>query len=209
MNGDIKDSERCADDDAVAAAGSGSSPGFLSAARRLFSRSWRKMLAVVVVLFVACAAVTARVLVWPAQGMPARVDAIIMMAGPGDRLPLAVKLAREGRASVLVVSQGHDGYGGPCPAPVPGVRLICFDPVPGNTRGEAEYAGRLARKYGWHSVVLVTTAEQDTRARIMMQRCFAGDVYVVTASQPLSALPYQIAYGWGALLKALVAVRTC
>jgi hypothetical protein len=44
---------------------------------------------------------------------------------------------------------------------------------------------------------------------MMMRRCFGGAVYVMTAPQPLSSLPGQIAYGWGALLKALVLVRAC
>ena len=153
--------------------------------------------------------VTARLLVWPAQGMPARVDAIVMLAGPGDRLPVALKLAREHRAPVLVVSQGQHGYGGPCPPLTPGVKLICFDPNPGDTRGEAEFVGRLAKQYHWSSLVLVTTSTQDTRARILMSRCFDGSSYVITASLPLGSWPYQIAYGWGALFKALVAYRAC
>jgi hypothetical protein len=152
---------------------------------------------------------TARVMVWPAQSMPARADAIVMLAGPGDRLAVALQLARERRAPVLVISQGHEGYGGPCPPPVPGVKLICFDPDPGNTRGEAEFAGTLAKRHGWHSVVLVTTPAQDTRARVMMRRCYGGSIYVITASLPWYDWPYQIAYGWGALFKALVLHRAC
>lgn len=191
--------------EAVGAAVSGDD----AARRRAPSRRWRRVLAVVAAVAMVFAVLTARVLIWPAQGMPAHVDAIVMMAGPGDRMAVALRLAREHRAPVLVVSQGQHGYGGPCPQPVPGTRLICFDPVPGNTRGEAEFAGQLAKRYGWHSMVLVTTAEQDTRARLLERRCYGGDVYVVTAPQPLSSLPYQIAYGWGALIKALVLVRAC
>lgn len=157
-------------------------------------------------LFVAA---TARLIVWPAQGMPSRVDAIVMLAGPGNRLPVALRLAREHRAPVLVVSRGQHGYGGPCPPPVPGVKLICFDPDPGDTRGEAEFAGRLAKQYHWHSLVLVTAREQDTRARIRMRRCFSGSIYAMTGSLPLGSWPYQIAYEWGALFKALVLQRTC
>jgi hypothetical protein len=159
-----------------------------------------------VVLF---ALATARLLVWPAQGMPARVNAIIMMAGPGNRLPVALQLARDHRAPMLVVSQGHLGYGGPCPAAIRGVQIICFDPNPSNTRGEAEFVGRLAKQHKWHSVVLVTTREQDTRARIMMHRCFSGSIYVVTATRSWYDWPYQIVYGWGALFKALVLKRAC
>ena len=110
---------------------------------------------------------------------------------------------------MLVVSQGWKGYGGPCPPRIPGVKLICFDPDPGNTRGEAEFAGRLAERYHWQSVALVTTREQDTRARIMMHRCYNGSVYVMTAARPLLDWPKQIAYGWGALFKALFVYRAC
>jgi hypothetical protein len=152
---------------------------------------------------------TARLFVWPAQGMPARVSAIVMLAGPGDRLPVALQLAREHRAPVLVVSRGWQGYGGPCPPPVQGVMLICFDPDPGTTRGEAEALGRLAKQYHWSSVVLVTTSFQDTRARILADRCFGGSTYVVVAPMPLSSWPYQIAYGWAALVKAMVVHRAC
>jgi hypothetical protein len=155
------------------------------------------------------AAVTARLFVWPAIGMPSQVGAIVMLAGPGDRLAVALDLARQRRAPVLVVSQGQHGYGGPCPSATPGVRLICFDPDPGNTRGEAEFVGRLARAYHWISVVLVTSRAQDTRARIVVGRCFGGHVYVATGPLPLRQWPYEIAYGWAALVKALVVERSC
>jgi len=177
--------------------------------RRRFSRGWRRALAAAVVLVVAFGLVTARLFVWPAQGMPARVSAVAVLAGPGDRLAVALRLVQEHRAPLLVVSQGWEGYGGPCPPAPPGVKVICFDPDPGNTRGEAEFIGRLAQRYHWTSVALVTTRAQDTRARILMGRCFGGSLYVITASLPWDSWPYQIAYGWGALLKALVLYRSC
>ena len=171
--------------------------------------SWRRFIGVFAAFITAFAIITARVIVWPVQGIPTRVSAIVMLAGPGDRLATALKLARERRAPVLVVSRGQHGYGGPCPAATPGVKLICFEPVPGNTRGEAEFAGKLARQYHWRSIGLVTGPEQDTRARIMMGRCFGGPVYVVAGSLPLGMWPYQIAYEWGALFKALFLHRDC
>jgi len=158
----------------------------------------------VVILVLVFTAATARVLVWPAKGMPAHVDAIVLMAGPGNRIPVALHLARQRRAAVLVVSQGQHGYGGPCLRPMPGVKVICFEPDPGNTRGEAEFVGRLAQRHGWRSLVLVTSDEQD-----IMRRCFSGSIYVQTAPQPWYDLPYQIAYGWAALFKALLLVRGC
>jgi hypothetical protein len=57
--------------------------------------------------------------------------------------------------------------------------------------------------------VLVTTRGQDTRARMLLRRCFGGSAYVITASIPLGNWPYEIAYQWGALVKALIVDRTC
>ena len=182
-------------------------PGAVNRRHKVSRR--RRVLAAAAALVAAVVLVSARLFVWPAEGMPAHVSAIVMLAGPGDRLPVALRLAREHRATTLVVSQGWQGYGGPCPSPVPGVRLICFDPDPGNTRGETQFVGRLAQRYHWRSMVLVTIREQDTRARIRMGRCFSGSIYVVTASLPLSNVPYQVAYEWGALFKSLVLQRGC
>jgi uncharacterized SAM-binding protein YcdF (DUF218 family) len=178
---------------------------------RFHGPALRRCRAAALTIAIAFAVATARIIVWPAEGMPSRVGAIVMLAGPGNRLPVALRLAAARRAPVLVVSRGHLGYGGPCPAQpaAPGTKIICFDPDPADTRGEAEFVGRLAKRYGWHSIVLVTAREQDTRARILMRRCYQGSVYVVTAAQPWYKWPYQIAYGWGALLKALLLQRSC
>ncbi len=134
-------------------------------------RGWRrKTLAVVAALIVVFAAATARVLIWPVEWTPAKADAIVMLAGPGDRLPVALQLAAEHRAPVLVVSRGWMGYGGPCPPPTPGVRTICFDPNPGNTRGEAEYVGALARRNAWHSLIVVAIRPQAVRAQLLFEQ---------------------------------------
>jgi hypothetical protein len=172
-------------------------------------KRWRKVLiALAAVFFVACAA-TARLFIWPDQGMPSRVDAIVMLDGPGDALSVAVRLAAQHRASFLVVSQGTPASRDPCPKPVPGVTLICFNPVPPTTQGEAEFVGRLARKYHWQSIAVVAITPQDSRARLRVERCFAGQVYMVTAPIRLSTWPHQIAYEWGALIKALVIQCGC
>jgi hypothetical protein len=173
-------------------------------------RDWRrKTLAVLAVLVVVFAAVTARVLVWPVEWTPSTADAIVMLAGPGIRLPVALRLAEEHRAPVLVISRGWMGFGGPCPPATSGVRTICFDPDPGDTRGEAEHIGALAQRYGWHSLIVVATRPQAVRAQLLLGRCFSGSVYVDTAPLPGDSWPYQIAYGWGALIKAVFLVHGC
>ena len=177
--------------------------------RQMLRDWWRKVLAAVAAVGVVIAAATAWVLIWPPQGTPATADAIVMLAGSGDRLPVALALAREHRAPVLVVSQGWMGYGGRCPLPTPGVKTICFDPNPGTTRGEAEFVGKLASRHGWHSLIVVATRPQAVRARVLMGRCFTGTTYLATAPLPLNDWPYEIAYGWGALFKATFVVTSC
>jgi hypothetical protein len=161
------------------------------------------------VAFVVVCAATARLFIWPDQGMPSRVDAIVMLDSPGHPLKFAVRLAAQHRAPFLVVSQGTPASRDPCPRQVPGVTLVCFNPVPPTTQGEAEFVGRLARKYHWQSIALVAITPQDTRARLRVERCFPGDVYVVTAPIRPSIWPYQIAYEWAALVKALVIQPGC
>ena len=169
------------------------------------------MASVATVLVIAFGVATARLYVWPARGMPARVDAIVMMDGPGNRLHTAEELAWAGRARVLVVSRGsaYYGRGSICAPPIPGVKVICFDPDPATTQGEAEFAGRLASQYHWHSIALVTIRPQASRARLRMKRCFAGQVYVMTAGMPVYDWPYELAYEWAATVKALTVNRGC
>jgi len=174
-------------------------------ARRLLRRALIAAAALVLLV----AGLTARLFVWPSSGMPDRVDAILMLNTPSNPLPVALRLAREHRARYLVVSQGTVASHYACPAPVPGVTLICFHPSPATTQGEAEFAGRLARKYHWHSVAVVTITPQAFRARLRLERCFGGQVYVMTGSLPLGSWPYQIAYEWGATIKALTVQRSC
>jgi hypothetical protein len=141
--------------------------------------------------------------------MPSRVDAIVMLDSPGHPLNLAVRLAEQHRASFLVVSTGTPASRDPCPRPISGVTLICFNPVPPTTQGEAEFVGWLAKKYHWQSIAVVAITPQDTRARLRVERCFPGQVYMVAAPIRPSTWPFQIAYEWGALVKALVVQRGC
>lgn len=183
------------------------SPG--AAAPRHTFRHVRRWAYALLAVLAAFSLVTAWLFVWPPQGVPGRADAIVMLQGNGDRLQEAVQLAREHRAPLLVISQGREGYGGPCVPAMSGVKVICFEPDPANTRGEAEFVGRLARQYHWQSVILVTVRAQDRRARLLASRCFSGSIYVSTVPLPLSQWPHEIAYEWGSLVKALVTNQSC
>jgi hypothetical protein len=170
---------------------------------------WRMAVIALAMAGIILSVMTARLFIWPDQGMPARVSAIVMLDRPGNTVGAALSLARQHRAPYLVISEGSylSGYG--CPSPIPRVKLICFNPVPATTQGEAEFVGRLAKKYHWQSIAVVTITPQDSRARLRMERCFSGPVYVVTRPVALASWPYEIAYEWGAMIKALVFQRSC
>jgi len=178
-------------------------------------RLWCAVIALVVLL-VGFSAVTARWFIWPPQGMPARVDAIVLLNGPSDlnRLEEALDLARARRASFLVISYSPEGprwwsSGSACAPKVTEAKVICFIPNPDTTRGEAEFAGRLARQYHWHSIVLVATAPQDPAALLRTRRCFSGKIYMINVSFPGSEWPGQVAHYWGGFLQALFLQRSC
>lgn len=134
-----------------------------------------------------------------------------MLNGPGNRLDTALKLAWAHRAPVVVISQSSPfwGHGSICAPKIPGVRIICFDPNPATTRGEAEFAARLAERDHWHSIAIVTTAPQTTRARLRVRRCFKGNVYVVNAPLTTYEWPAEIVYEWAATMKALLLQPSC
>ena len=141
-----------------------------------------------------------------------RADAIIELAGPAveGRDQVAIKLAREHKAAFLVQSTVVAEAGTHrCLPAVPGVTVLCFHPVPGTTRGEAEWIGREAEMRHWRSVILVTTPDQAWRARLRVSRCFNGKVYGATSPLPFLNWFEQIPYQWFASAKALTVERAC
>jgi uncharacterized SAM-binding protein YcdF (DUF218 family) len=179
--------------------------------RRWWPRSRRVRRTLIVVgalIFVFCA-LTARLFVFPATGMPAQVDAIVVPGGSGDRVDAGLALARENRARYLVFSQGGYVPTRLCGTHIGRVKVLCFMPTPDTTQGEAAATARLAKRYGWRSIVLVTSPDQLWRAELRFRRCYNGPVYGVTTPLPLSKWPYKIAYQWAATVKAELVDRGC
>jgi uncharacterized SAM-binding protein YcdF (DUF218 family) len=172
---------------------------------------WRRIALVLLVLVVLFSGVTVRLFVWPTTGMPARVDAVVALGGPGDRLGLGLRLAQQGRAHYLLVSEGLPVDLSPslCKPDHGSFTVICWNPIPGNTKGEAEFVGRLAQQHHWTSVALVTTPDQAWRAVLYVRRCYPGKIYSMTTPLGWSQWPYQIAYQWGATIKAETTQRGC
>ena len=162
------------------------------------------MSALVMVTFAAFIALSCALFVWPVADRPQHVDAVLSLDGSNEHLreQRALDLLREGYARVLLFSEGHYPEV-PCPK-VPHVVVVCFVPKPARTVGEIEFAARYAARHAWQSLMVVPGRTQATRARLLLARCFKGRAVVVpAAAPPFIELPYQVAYEWGALVKAL------
>lgn len=114
---------------------------------------------------------------------PIRADAIFVLSGSPARLPAGLRLMREGYAPLLVVSRTS----GPtrleqrvCAHDLP-VRVLCLQAHPYSTMGEAELLARLAAARGWHRVDVVTSQYHVVRARLLIARCYRGQLRVVGA----------------------------
>jgi uncharacterized SAM-binding protein YcdF (DUF218 family) len=123
----------------------------------------------------------------PHDDRPIKADAVIVLSGTKQRLPVGEQLVRAGFAPVLVVSRSTD--------PKASERLacrrgaICFRAVPYSTRGEARAIARLAAQHHWRTVDVVTSKFHIYRARILIRRCYHGGLRMVGAPQSRLHLP--------------------
>ncbi len=140
-------------------------------------------------------------------------DAVVVLSGGrSDRLPKGLELVQSGVAPTLVISDGRaQGYPQAnklCRGGQP-FRVICFLPDPYSTRGEAEGIARLARKYHWRSLVVVTSRYHVFRARVLVERCFHGPLAVVGSMPSLKNLLNGALQEWPKLVYEETVVRSC
>ncbi len=176
-------------------------------------RRWllRSVLALFVLWLIACFLVVAE----PTVNKPAKVDAIVVLGPPGvdGRVTEALSLAKQKYADTVVISVG-DGVsvGGPagarsaCRNDNPAYQVICFQPSPTTTRGEAEELGRLVARHHWNSLIVVTSTYHISRGRLIVQRCVPAKVLMVAAPGKPSATEwaYQFLYQTGGFVKAFL-----
>lgn len=134
----------------------------------------------------------------------ATVDAVVGLGGEPAVGVYARDLARRSGARSVVLSNPYheptdvtrlcaappDPPGGASRTP-----LTCFAPHPSTTRGEAEEIRRLAASRGWHSIVVVTTPYHVSRARMIVRRCWPGELSMVAA--PIDTAPWTWVYQYG------------
>jgi uncharacterized SAM-binding protein YcdF (DUF218 family) len=142
---------------------------------------------------------------------PMRADAVVVLAGTPERLPVGLRLMRQGYAPLLVVStptRPNDLYRLVCGGGAR-FRVLCFRADPYSTRGEAREIGRLARERGWTAVDVVTSYFHDFRARLLVRRCYRGRLRTIGAPQTGWKLPWYALTESAKLAYQLVFARGC
>src|SRR5262249_43746747 len=139
---------------------------------------------------------------------PKHADAIVVLAGNSGRVTTGERLHGEGIAPVLALSvdKTTNAKSNPlCRTP----RVLCFHASPFSTRGEAETFSRIARRHGWHSIVIVSSRFHLRRARMLFDRCTNASLQVVPSKtgfwQFLTNIPLEL----GKLVVQLTFVRGC
>ncbi|PBB08536.1 S-adenosyl-L-methionine-binding protein [Kocuria sp. WRN011] len=156
------------------------------------------------------------VLEHPRTEEPAMSDALLVL-GPPDtqRMATAQGLMERGIAPVLVIAT-PDAQPDDPPAmvqyyedkdfctPRTDYEVICFQPNPSTTQGEAMQLRDLAAERGWDTVTAVTFKQHVPRARMILERCYHGELWMAATDYeftPLRTLR-QYVYQSGGYVKA-------
>jgi uncharacterized SAM-binding protein YcdF (DUF218 family) len=140
------------------------------------------------------------------------VDAVVALGGLPESAQTARRLFDEGRARHLVLSNPYGraknvvtGLCRDVAAGAPGTQgVTCFVPDPSTTRGEAQEIARMARAQHWDRVIVVAPTFHLSRARMIVRRCYAGELMMVDARADIGAVTwvYQFGYQTAGYLKA-------
>jgi|SRR5713101_7307801 len=161
-------------------------------------------------------AATALLFVWPSSdATPRTADAVVVLSGGrGDRLPKALRLMQNGVAPILVISNGlrpkWRAGNHACRDPHPFV-VLCPQPLPDTTQGEAQLLARLTTQNRWRQVVVVTSRYHLRRSGLLVRRCVKTSVAMVASvpHDPALNRVRQVFHEWLGLADALTLRRGC
>ena len=163
------------------------------------------------VVLVALAAASVLMFAWApfATSHPKKVNAIVVLAGSGKRLPVALRLWHRGVARWLLVSKDSLDKRRVALCADPPAHVVCFQAKPYSTRGEARWTTRFARHEGWRSLAVVSSRFHLFRARLLFRRCTGARIELVAAPVTWWLWPLDIPMEWTKLLVAETARRSC
>jgi uncharacterized SAM-binding protein YcdF (DUF218 family) len=144
-----------------------------------------------------------------------QADAVVVLAGSTTRLPVALRLVRDGVAPVLVVSEDPTGRD-PARSRLcregledAGVELVCRRAEPFSTRGEARLVGRLAEERGWRRLAVVSSRYHLFRAERIVDRCTDATVAMRGAGESVVRNVVAVPLEWAKLALAETLRRGC
>jgi uncharacterized SAM-binding protein YcdF (DUF218 family) len=168
----------------------------------------RRLLLVLGVIFAAWLAVAIALFVVHHDDEPIHADAVVVLQGSNTRLPVGYRLVQEGYAPLLVVSRGSrlKLEKRLCSGRTP-VRVLCFQST--STRGEARFIAALAREQNLRRLDVVTSQFHVLRARIVLERCYDGELRMVGSANPTWRMPLMMVTETAKLAYQLVVDRKC
>lgn len=142
---------------------------------------------------------------------PQSADAVYVL-GPAtpERFAEGVALVESGYSNTLVVTVFDNPRMQEFCKQEQTYALYCVYPEPVTTGGEAEKFAELAQQHQWHSVMVVTMRSHITRAELLFNGCFNGQVAMIDENRPISAVTgaYLFLYESAAFVKNLF-TATC
>ncbi|WP_375407463.1 YdcF family protein [uncultured Amnibacterium sp.] len=138
------------------------------------------------------------------DAMPEHADVLLVLGPPlPQRVAVAERLLTDGTVGAALVSVPYDSIPPEIAALCARPDVICADPDPRTTRGEARMLRRYAVERGWTSAVVTTMPAHIARARSIVRRCFSGTLSMVSDTEgPSGGWPYQYAYQTAATVKS-------
>jgi uncharacterized SAM-binding protein YcdF (DUF218 family) len=154
----------------------------------------RRLFVLGVVMALVAGAAVWKYFLFPAAVTPKHADAVVMfVGGRGERLDTSGRLVQAGIAMSLVIPNGRKvGWtqanrlcrGGQS------FKVFCPTTTSDNTRGEARAIASVANEQGWQHLLLVTSTYHVTRARLLLSRCFDGNLDAARAGPGVAVARY-------------------
>lgn len=121
---------------------------------------------------------------------PKRADAVVMLGGASkERMLDAMMIRFDLEAPYLVLSNtdtkgnaSADNYCDTHSNKKIYPEVVCFDPNPMDTRGEAVALAELAAEHQWKDMVVVTSSYHIERAGLLMEQCINANVTMMSTT---------------------------
>jgi hypothetical protein len=156
-----------------------------------------------------------RLFVWPATDRVDDPDAVVLfVGGRGERLETALELVRKHNVDALVIPNGTDPTW-PLPTQCATSHSSSLSSVQRHNRTRPAVKRERSRNWRRRKAGTVSRWSPATitlsRARLLLSRCFDGDVAVVRADPRLGPLDraVRIAHAWTGLAPAHLIDRSC